>query len=930
MIFSSRTERLKRQAIQSKYDLIFNHQCILVVNEDGMITEASNALLSKLGYPRHALINKPYDTVLKGKLNLDQHTTNKAPSSEVKIVSNHNQVFWFQLDILKAFDAPSHNTMSMLLLHDVTTYKIQNTDYVGKINAITRSQAVIEFNLDGTIIHANENFLNVMGYELSEIVGKHHSMFAEPEYAQSEEYQHFWQSLNQGSFSTGEFKRLGKEGKEVWINASYNPIFDAQGKPYKVVKYASDITPAKMQSADFKGQLQAISKSQAVIEFNMDGTILYANENFLQTMGYTLDEIKGQHHSMFAEPDYADSQEYRDFWANLNAGQFSSGEYLRRGKHGKEIWIQASYNPILDPSGQPFKVVKYASDITAQKIQSANYEGQLQAISKSQAVIEFNMDGTIITANENFLHTTGYTLEEIQGQHHSMFADPSYAQSQAYIDFWQQLNQGKFDSGEYPRVGKNGKKIWIQATYNPIFDSKGKPFKVVKFASEITRQKLESADFAGQLAAIHKSQAVIEFNMDGTIRDANENFLMTTGYSLSEIQGKHHKMFALPDYASSSEYTQFWQRLNEGKFDSGEYQRIGKGGREIWIQASYNPIFDADGNPFKVVKYATDITVRKHAISSIKTAILALADGQLNHMINDDLGCEFNTLKEAMNGLMSNLNSMVLEITEASNQVFQGAQSIANGNEELNKRTENQGASFEETASTMEQLTTTVQQNAKSAKDVSLHADEVMKKAQQGGETVSDAVNAMGDIEACSNSISDIIGVIDEIAFQTNLLALNASVEAARAGEAGRGFAVVASEVRNLAQRSASAAKEIKGLIQDSSEAVSKGSLLVAASGDTFKQLVQVVQEVNMMISEITEASQEQSDGVAAVSSTIAQLDNETQRNMHLVEQSTHASQKMIQQAQHLLQQVSNFKATSNQELLLAPSAKETLRLNVG
>ncbi|KZN54255.1 hypothetical protein N474_18055 [Pseudoalteromonas luteoviolacea CPMOR-2] len=930
MIFSSRTERLKRQAIQTKYDLIFNQQYMLEVNDDGMITEVSNALLDKLGFQRQALINRPYSTILKTTLNLDFHTTNNNSLSEIQVLDKTKTPLWFQITTLTAAGLAPNSAMSVLVLHDITEYKAKSADFLGKMEAIDKSQAVIEFNMDGTIIHANENFLNVMGYELSEIVGKHHSMFADPEYAQSDEYQQFWQRLNQGSFSTGEYKRLGKAGKEVWINASYNPIFDAQGKPYKVVKYASDITSSMLQSADFKGQLQAISKSQAVIEFNMDGTIIDANDNFLQTMGYTLEEIKGRHHSMFAEPEYADSQEYREFWANLNTGQFSSGEYLRRGKNGKEVWIQASYNPILDLNGKPFKVVKYASDITSQKVQAANYEGQLRAISKSQAIIEFNMDGTIITANENFLQTTGYTLEEIQGQHHSMFAEPSYAQSQAYADFWQQLNQGKFDSGEYPRVGKNGKKIWIQATYNPIFDSKGKPFKVVKFASDITQQKLQGADFAGQLAAIHKSQAVIEFNMDGTIIDANENFLATTGYTLDEIQGKHHKMFALPDYANSPEYQHFWQRLNQGKFDSGEYQRIGKGGKEIWIQASYNPIFNADGIPFKVVKYATDITVRKHAISSIKTAIMALADGQLNHLIDDDLGCEFNTLRDAMNGLMDNLNSMVLEITEASNQVFQGAQSIANGNEELNKRTENQGASFEETASTMEQLTTTVQQNAKSAKDVSLHADEVMKKAQQGGETVSDAVNAMGDIEACSNSISDIIGVIDEIAFQTNLLALNASVEAARAGEAGRGFAVVASEVRNLAQRSASAAKEIKGLIQDSSEAVSKGSLLVAASGDTFKQLVQVVQEVNLMISEITEASQEQSDGVAAVSSTIAQLDNETQRNMHLVEQSSHASQKMIQQAQHLLQQVASFKTKSNQELLLAPTPKETLRLNVG
>ncbi|MDK1288086.1 PAS domain S-box protein [Pseudoalteromonas umbrosa] len=930
MIFSSRTDRQKLHSLETKLNVFFENQSIIELNDDGIITHASTHFLTQIGAQHSDIINQHYSRIIKTRINLDEQADSNC--QEVQLRCSEGLELWFQVHVHSTYDQQTRTQSKLLLLNNITRYKNSSIDQLGQIEAIGRSQAVIEFNMDGTIIHANDNFLKVMGYALDEVVGKHHSLFAEPEYAQSEDYTLFWQQLNQGQFSTGEFKRLAKGGKEVWIYASYNPIFDANGKPYKVVKYASDITLTKLQAADYQGQLEAISKSQAVIAFNMDGTILDANDNFLSTMGYTLDEVKGQHHSMFASPEYAASAEYAAFWADLNAGRYFTGEYLRQGKHGKEVWIQASYNPILDLNGKPFKVVKYAADITEQKRQAANYEGQLKAISKSQAVIEFNMDGTIIDANENFLKTTGYKLDEIKGQHHSMFAEPDYAQSQAYSEFWQQLNQGKFDSGEYQRIGKQGKKIWIQATYNPIFDANGKPFKVVKFATDITAQKVQSADFAGQLAAIHKSQAVIEFNLDGTIIDANENFLATTGYTLAQIKGKHHKIFAEAEYANSEEYQAFWQRLRLGQFDSGEYKRIAKSGKAIWIQASYNPIFDAEGNPFKVVKYATDITARKHAVSSIKQAIMALSQGELTHTIEEDLGVEFNVLRDAMNNLMDNLSRMVQEITEASNNVFQGAQSIAVGNEELNKRTENQGASIEETASTMEELTVTVQQNAKSAKDVSDHADEVMKKAQQGGETVSSAVAAMNEIETCSNSISDIIGVIDEIAFQTNLLALNASVEAARAGEAGRGFAVVASEVRNLAQRSASAAKEIKGLIQDSSQAVSKGSQLVSASGDTFNQLIQVVKEVNVMITEITSASQEQSEGVAAVSSTIAQMDNETQNNMHLVEQSTHASQVMRQQAQHLLQQVDNFKTQprTNQELIPAPETRGMLRLNAG
>jgi methyl-accepting chemotaxis protein len=238
------------------------------------------------------------------------------------------------------------------------------------------------------------------------------------------------------------------------------------------------------------GERSAIDRAQAVIEFRLDGTIVSANENFLKTMGYSLAEIQGKHHSMFVEPAIRDSAEYRDFWAKLNAGQYMAAEYKRIGKNGKEVWILASYNPVLDEKGKPFAVVKFATDVTKQKLQTANSDGQLAAIGKSQAVIEFNLDGTVITANENFLHTLGYSLSEIQGRHHSIFVEPEMRDSADYRAFWASLNRGEYQAAEYKRISKSGKPVWIQASYNPILDLNGRPYKVVKYATDVTKQVL--------------------------------------------------------------------------------------------------------------------------------------------------------------------------------------------------------------------------------------------------------------------------------------------------------------------------------------------------------------------------------------------------------------------------------------------------------
>ena len=653
----------------------------------------------------------------------------------------------------------------------------------------------------------------------------------------------------------------------------------------------------------------------------MDGTVITANANFLNTLGYTLDEIAGKHHSMFVDPAYRASVEYSEFWTKLNRGEYQAAEYKRLGKGGKEVWIQASYNPILNAKGKPFKVVKYATETTTQKLQTADLSGQIDAIGKSQAVISFHMDGTIIDANANFLNTLGYTLDEVKGKHHSMFVEPAYRTSVEYSEFWTKLNRGEYQAAEYKRLGRGGKEVWIQASYNPIMDLNGKPFKVVKYATETTGQKLQTADYAGQIDAIGKSQAVIEFNMDGTIINANQNFLSTLGYMLDEIKGKHHSMFVEPAYKGSAEYKQFWDALNRGEYQAAEYRRIGKGGKEVWIQASYNPIMDLNGKPFKVVKYATDtsqmVTSRMENEKGMNEAVKVLkemSEGNLSMKMEENYLGTFADIKNAVNATVDKLIETVTKIKEAASSVNSAASEIASGSADLSMRTEQQASSLEETAASMEEITGTVKQNSQNASSANDLAANANTSADKGGKVVEEAVIAMGSIEKSSKKISDIIGVIDEIAFQTNLLALNAAVEAARAGDAGKGFAVVASEVRALAGRSASASKEIKTLINESATQVQSGAQLVNQAGDTLKGIVGSVKQVANIVSEIASASVQQATGVDEINSAITQMDEATQQNAALVEENTAAAQSMLEQAKNLDALVSFFKLEENDE----------------
>ncbi|HEY0268691.1 MAG TPA: methyl-accepting chemotaxis protein, partial [Methyloradius sp.] len=563
-------------------------------------------------------------------------------------------------------------------------------------------------------------------------------------------------------------------------------------------------------------------------------------------------------------------------------------------------------------------------DVTAvRKRETEDFDSRVQkeAIDRFQGAIDLSLDGTIISANETYLKILGYSSSELVGQHVSMVLEPTFARSPEYQAIWAKITNGEFISGRYKRIAKGGREVWIQAYYSPIRDMSGKLYKIANYVIDVTEQTLRNNDFESQIQAISKNQAVIEFTPEGKIIAVNKKFLEVVGYSENEFVGQHHSMLVGGEYKNSTEYREFWAKLGRGEYDAGQYKRMAKGGIEIYLSASYNPIMDMNGKVIKVVKYATDITAAVNAQHALTKAVeetqqvIQLAkDSDLTQRIplQGKVG-SIAQLCDGVNSLLDNMAEIITMVKDSGETINTAANEISAGNNDLSQRTEQQASSLEETAASMEELASTVKQNSENAKQANQLAAKASEVAVKGGNVVGEVVVTMSDINSSSRKIEDIISVIDGIAFQTNILALNAAVEAARAGEDGRGFAVVAGEVRNLAQRSAAAAKEIKQLISESVEKVQGGTRLVEEAGKTMEDIVNSVKRVTDIMAEIAAASVEQSTGINQVNNAVTQMDEVTQQNSALVEQAAAASESLVEQAANLMESVSRFKLHGHQ-----------------
>ncbi len=768
--------------------------------------------------------------------------------------------------------------------HDITERRKRELDNRGKQEALNKSYGAIEFAMDGRILEANDIFLNIMGYQIEDIKGEHHRIFVTPKTANSKEYQQFWERLQKGEFFTDTYKRIRKDGTERWLQATYNPVRDYDGKLHKVVKYALDITEPHNMAIENRGKQDSINKSYASVEYDLEGNVLTANDLFLEITNYRLKEITQMNHADLCRPEYAKSEKYHQFWNTLKTGEFKQGDYRRVDKQNEVRWFQGTYNPIRNADGEIFKIVQYAHDITEQRIQNLENASKQEAIDRSYGVIEFDMNGTILTANDLYLNYVNYAVEEIKGKHHSVLCRADHVAHPSYKNFWDKLNRGEHDTETYKRIGKNGVELWLEGTYNPIRNEEGILYKVVSYVQDATERRTANSENRGKLSAIGKTYASVEFNLDGTVIWANQNFLNSLGYTLEELKGKHHRTLCEPEYVQSQEYRAFWTQLNQGEFSQGTFKRIGKNGQEVWFDAIYNPIRDFDGRIFKVVKYAQDVTDFKISLTAASEFLENIENGNL------DVDIELHKIKPT--GDIANMIESNLSLREKLRNTIREVTRVARlaGTEgKLDERVK-----LAEATGAWKNLNDLLNNLLDSVSDPVTRIQKVVSALSQGDLTNRfDEKASAGDIQnmakALNLALNNINGLLKNIEIGTLTLDNSTEQMLEQFKEMEKNTLTVVTEIKQIAmgmneqvRRTDESAKLVDGILK-ASDAMGTKSEIINRSAETgmgsCKNGMSIIEKLVKNMSEIENSA----DSTSGSINVLAQRSEEISRTLNVI-----------------------------------------------
>ncbi|MES2837866.1 MAG: PAS domain S-box protein [Bacteroidota bacterium] len=759
---------------------------------------------------------------------------------------------------------------------EATQEEIQraSAEMKGVLDAINASFAYIEFDTKGNIQSANENFLTRMEYSSEEIKGRHHRMFVEPTYANSNEYANFWTDLANGKVNTGQFKRISKSGQDIYLQAAYSPVKDNAGNITKIIKIATDITEEKEAAAQMQREIDArmasVDQACIVSEVDLKGYITYVNDKHCEVSQYTREELIGANQNIVRHPDMP-KELFKEMWATIGKGKIFKGLVKNRRKDGTPYYVDGVFTPILGKNGKPVKYIGIRYDITETTYEQQAMKGVVDAIDSSYAFIEFDTKGIIQTANDNFLKTMEYSIDDIKGKHHRMFVEPAYANSTEYTRFWDELATGKVQNDQYKRITRSGKEVWLQAVYSPVKDEMGRITKVVKIASDITAQK----------------QIINEVN------------------NVVELAGKEGKLNA---------------RVNASGV-TGDFKVLSE---------SLNTLLDNIASP---VLEASRI-INKMAQGDLTERINVTAKGDIGAMA-DSLNTALNNLNKLLSNI-SHIANLVAssseELLTKGEQMKNTTQEVASATQQMAEGAQQQAQQTDDVSKLTEEVLKSANDMGRKAELINSSAALVQKNSSEGLITIRRVVENMNEIQSSASTTSDSIkilteraediartlNVITDIAAQTNLLALNAAIEAARAGDAGRGFAVVAEEIRKLAEDSKKSAIDIEKVIREVQKDVNSASKSIDSMEASVKSGNQASKEAEVVFVSIDKSSLESlesSKEILQATNLQKESINETVKNIEKIvvvsEETASGTEQIASSTKELSQGMNEVTATS-------------------